>query len=347
LVFPLRRALPGTGASQGNGRTDHQAAKDVGAHAVSRLFPDTADRLRAGRDKVTSRGFVQQVSKHCPKAFKMLVCLVVALGFHAVWGRSPSREFSEDRLLPLETKQASAGPGSFQIGNLLHKFIYTGSGLSGAALPGSEARAVEQDISTLMNEFGAEEATVPEAFTREVHRFIREYRERERTLIAGVLVQERARLEQVRLILRRDHLPEDLAYMILVESRFLETSVSHEGAAGFWQFTETTAREYGMEVNDQVDERLDLLKSTEAASRYIRDLILDFGTGSSVMLAIAAYNGGAETVRRAVRNVKDPIKQRNFWHLYSTRALPSETLAYVPKVIATILVARNPQRFGF
>jgi len=135
--------------------------------------------------------------------------------------------------------------------------------------------------------------------------------------------------------------------MVLVESGFLRESLSEEGAAGFWQFTESTAREYGMEVSEEVDDRLDLSKSTQAASRYIRDLILDFGSGSSVMLAIAAYNGGPEKVRRAIRSVKDPIKQRNFWHLYETRALPQETREYVPKVFAMIIIGRHPDRFGF
>jgi membrane-bound lytic murein transglycosylase D len=142
-------------------------------------------------------------------------------------------------------------------------------------------------------------------------------------------------------------MPEDLAYMALVESGFEQSSASQEGAVGFWQFTEETARDYGMEVNDRVDERLDLSKSTEAASRYIRDLILEFGSGSSVMLAMAAYNSGPETVRRAVRSVKDPIKQRNFWYLYQIRALPEETRKYVPRVFAAILIGRNPKRFGF
>jgi membrane-bound lytic murein transglycosylase D len=66
------------------------------------------------------------------------------------------------------------------------------------------------------------------------------------------------------------------------------------------------------------------------------------------MLALAAYNSGASKVRQAVtRTVLDPIKQRNFWYLYRTRALPLETREYVPKVFAAILIGRNPRHFGF
>ena len=79
----------------------------------------------------------------------------------------------------------------------------------------------------------------------------------------------------------------------------------------------------------------------------MRELILDFGAGGSVMLALAAYNGGSGRVKQAIRTVKDPIKQRNFWYLYRVRAIPPETREYVPKVIAVMLLARHPDRYGF
>jgi membrane-bound lytic murein transglycosylase D len=92
---------------------------------------------------------------------------------------------------------------------------------------------------------------------------------------------------------------------------------------------------------------LNVVKSTQAACKYIRDLILDFGSGSSVMLALAAYNLGPSKVKQAIRRVEDPIKQRNFWYLYHVRALPSETREYVPKVIAAMIIGRQPKRYGF
>jgi membrane-bound lytic murein transglycosylase D len=100
-------------------------------------------------------------------------------------------------------------------------------------------------------------------------------------------------------------------------------------------------------VDGKVDERRNARKSTEAACKYIRDLILDFGAGSSVMLALAAYNLGPAKVKQAVRAVSDPIKQRNFWYLYRIRALPVETREYVPKVIAAMIIGRHPDRFDF
>jgi membrane-bound lytic murein transglycosylase D len=127
----------------------------------------------------------------------------------------------------------------------------------------------------------------------------------------------------------------------------VQNQVSAVGAVGPWQLTSATARALGLRVDREVDERLDLHKATRAGCRYLRNLILDFGAGSSVMLALAAYNLGPTRVKQAITKVEDPIKQRNFWYLYRARALPPETREYVPKVFAAIIIGRNPDRFGF
>jgi membrane-bound lytic murein transglycosylase D len=143
-------------------------------------------------------------------------------------------------------------------------------------------------------------------------------------------------------------LPPDLAYIPIIESAMTSGRSSAAGAGGPWQFTPQTARAYGLRVDSSIDEREDLRKATRAGCRYLRELILEFGAGSSVMLALAAYNYGPSRVRQAVmRTVRDPIKQRNFWYLYRTRALPAETREYVPKVVAVMIIGRNPKRFGF
>jgi soluble lytic murein transglycosylase-like protein len=206
---------------------------------------------------------------------------------------------------------------------------------------------IESEIQQLMKEFGAEEYSIPKEFTQQVRRFIRQYQERDRAHLERALGRSRKELEAVRKQLKADNLPPDLAYMVLVESAFIAGSSSSAGAAGLWQFTPTTARAYGLKVGDGRDERLDTRKSTQAAGLYIRELIFDFGSGSSMMLALAAYNLGPGKVKRAVRTVEDPIKQRNFWYLYRTKALPAETREYIPKTIAAIIIGRNPQKFGF
>jgi len=206
---------------------------------------------------------------------------------------------------------------------------------------------VQAEIKRLMSDLGAEIYSVPPEFVEQVNRFIERFQDRDRAHVERVLGRGRADLDVMRGILTAQRLPADLVFIALVESGLELDSTSPAGAVGPWQFTAPTARAYGLRVDGQVDERTDLRKSTDAAARYIRSLILEFGSGSSVMLALAAYNVGPSRVRRAVRRVEDPIKQRNFWYLYRVRALPAETREYVPKIVAAIIVGRHSQRFGF
>jgi hypothetical protein len=207
---------------------------------------------------------------------------------------------------------------------------------------------VQSEIKRLMKDFGAETYSIPPEFVSEVTRFITQLEARDRANVEMVLRRRRGDVDVMRQILVDQKLPADLVFIVLVESVLRLDASSAAGAVGPWQLTPVTARAYGLRVDDAVDERTDLRKSTVAASRYIRDLILEFGAGSSVMLALAAYNVGPGRVKRAVqRVVEDPIKQRNFWYLYRVRALPAETRQYVPKIVAAIIIGRNPERFGF
>ena len=203
------------------------------------------------------------------------------------------------------------------------------------------------EIRMLMAEFGAEVYSVPPDFVERVDYYIQRYQEQDRPLIARALREAAPKLEVMRQVLENEQLPPDLAYIPLVESALAGEQNTSSGAAGLWQFTAATARAYGLRVDEAVDERLDLRKATKAGCRYLRELILDFGSGSSVMLALAAYNLGPAKVKQAIRTVQDPIKQRNFWYLYRRRALPAETREYVPKVMAAMIIGRNPARFGF
>ena len=206
---------------------------------------------------------------------------------------------------------------------------------------------LNRELRAVMAEFGAEVYSIPPDFVERVSHYIELDLGANRPLIARALNDADQKLQLVRQVLEREQLPPDLAYIPLVESAVTPDQTSAAGAAGPWQLMPSTARAFGLRVDGQVDERKDLLKSTQASSRILRSLILDFGTGSSVMLALAAYNLGPARVKQAVVNtVRDPIKQRNFWYLYRARALPSETREYVPKVFAAILIGRDPRHFG-
>ncbi len=147
-------------------------------------------------------------------------------------------------------------------------------------------------------------------------------------------------IEIMKDILIQKGLPEDLVYLPLIESGFNVNARSPAKAVGPWQFIESTGKRYGLIINWWVDERKDPIKSTEAAARYLSDLYKMFGDWS---LALAAYNAGEGRVYKAVNR----YGENDYWNLLGTKHLPRETKNYVPKFIAAITIAKQPENFGF
>jgi soluble lytic murein transglycosylase-like protein len=147
----------------------------------------------------------------------------------------------------------------------------------------------------------------------------------------------------IRDALRAEGLPEELLYLPLVESAFRERAVSHAGAVGLWQFMAPTARHYGLEVSEWVDERHDPVRSTVAATRHLRDLHRQFGAWH---LALAGYNAGGPRVDRVLLlyAAGERGNDRLYWQVRPH--LPAETRTYVPLFLATAEIARNPARYG-
>ncbi|MCG6947736.1 MAG: LysM peptidoglycan-binding domain-containing protein [Acidobacteria bacterium] len=133
-------------------------------------------------------------------------------------------------------------------------------------------------------------------------------------------------------------LPQDLSYLPLIESAFSVKAYSRARAHGMWQFISSTGRHYGLDVGSLVDERRDPERSTDAAVAFLSDLYRQF---DDWYLALAAYNSGAGNVRRAIRR----SGSRDFWAL--RRYLPRETRNYVPAFIASVIVAKHPEKYGF
>lgn len=136
------------------------------------------------------------------------------------------------------------------------------------------------------------------------------------------------------------NLPKGLAYLPVIESAYLPTVTSRAGAAGIWQFMPDTAREYGLRVDWWVDERADPERSTRAAAKYLRYLYDRF---QDWPLTLAAYNGGPNRVQRTLQEQG----VSTFWELADRGALPKETRGYVPTFFATLLIASEPDAYGF
>jgi len=147
-------------------------------------------------------------------------------------------------------------------------------------------------------------------------------------------------IKRFRKIFKDNNLPQDLAYLPLIESGFSLRARSRAGAVGPWQFMPATARRCGLKINNYIDERRQPIKATNAAVYLLSALYKEFGHWD---LALAAYNSGENRVRRALRK----SGHKTYWALTRTRHLPNETKNYVPKFLAGLIIAKNPEVFGF
>ena len=136
-------------------------------------------------------------------------------------------------------------------------------------------------------------------------------------------------------ILKRNNIPDDFKYLALIESG-LTNAVSPAGASGFWQFMKSAAKEYGLEVGDQVDERYHLEKATQAACDYLN--AAKRSTGSWTMAA-AAYNAGVTGMNRQA-NLQETNNYYDLW-------LNNETSRYVFRILAVKEIMKNPKKYGF
>lgn len=139
---------------------------------------------------------------------------------------------------------------------------------------------------------------------------------------------------------KTESIPLDVMYLAQVESLFKTEAVSRARARGIWQFGRGTAIRYGLKVNRYIDERSDPEKSTRAAARYLSDLYAMFKNWN---LVLAAYNWGEGKVQRLI----DRSGRNDFWDLLELkRNFPKETKNHVPLIMASIILARNPEKYG-
>lgn len=142
--------------------------------------------------------------------------------------------------------------------------------------------------------------------------------------------------KQVEPILKEEGLSADLKYLMVIESNLDPKAVSTAGAAGLWQFTKATAKTYGLEVSDEVDERYNTEKATRAACRYLRDSYKKYGDWLTVA---ASYNAGQNGISRRLKEQQEDCAA-DLW-------LPEETSRYMFRMLAAKMLFEDPARFGF
>ena len=182
---------------------------------------------------------------------------------------------------------------------------------------------------------------LPVVMNSQVASFVKFFSESKkgRNTIQGTMARSGRFRDMILNILEEEGVPKDLIYLAQAESGFQPRARSRAGAMGLWQFMPFRGKEYGLQRNWWMDERLNPEKATRAAARHLRDLYDQFGDW---YLAMAAYNAGPVSVQRAVKKAGST----DYWKLIAKRALPKETRSYVPIILAMTIVGKNPDKYG-
>jgi len=194
---------------------------------------------------------------------------------------------------------------------------------------------------------GQEEATTPTldfafTLTPQVRQFIHYFsnNKKGRATMATGLQRAGRYLPLARKIFQEERVPLDLVWLAQAESNWRPHARSWANAQGIWQFVSWRGEQYGLRQNQWIDERSGIEQATRAAARYLRflyDRFLDW------QLAMAGYNCGEGRIDRAIA----AMGYADFWYLYERGALPRETRNYIPIILAIIIIAKDPEKYGF
>jgi len=172
-----------------------------------------------------------------------------------------------------------------------------------------------------------------------IQQYINFYQSRGRSTMENGLRRSGQYMKLARKIFAEEGVPLDVTWLGQVESAWKPKAVSWAAASGLWQFIPSTGRMYGLRQNAYVDERNSYEQATRASARHLKDLAKRYN--GNWELAMAAYNTGAGNIDRAISRAGSA----NFWMIYPYIA--QETRNYVPNILAVILIAKNPEKYGF
>jgi membrane-bound lytic murein transglycosylase D len=182
---------------------------------------------------------------------------------------------------------------------------------------------------------------IPLTLNEHVEKEIKRFQGRERRFFMESYKRSGRYMPKILESLREAGLPDDLAWLPLIESGFKVRALSRARALGLWQFIPSTGYKFGLKRDTWIDERLDPEKATAAAIAYMKELHKIFGDWTTVL---AAYNCGEGRVLKKIRNQRINYLD-NFWDLY--QQLPRETARYVPRFLATLHILKDPVKYGF
>lgn len=198
-------------------------------------------------------------------------------------------------------------------------------------------------IETFLDTLDVSQFTLPVQFNERVLQEIFYMTTKARAFTEGSLSRKTAYDSLIYSKLAENGVPKDLIYLAMVESGFKVKAYSRAKASGMWQFIPETGKAYGLGVNYWVDKRRNPSLATDAAAKYLSKLYDTFGDW---LLAMAAYNCGENRVRRVIRELqedttRDTTQPITYWDL----ELPKETMRYVPRILASMVIGHFPEHY--
>lgn len=249
-----------------------------------------------------------------------------------------SRAFEEmlNKIHEVEMKSISEGDGFVEQTTEV-SFIDELESIETFPLPPEKAKELMEKVKA---EMAGRIFSIPVEINDRVLAFIELFKGERRERFERALINSGKFIGKIKEIFKEEDVPEDLAYLPLIESEFKTRAKSRANAKGIWQFVDRTGKLYSLNYNWWVDEKYDFIKATRAAARHLKDL---YNRYNDWYLALAAYNAGAGKIDRAIQKTG----KADFWEIAKTKYIKTETKNYVPAFLASLIIARNPQEHGF
>jgi len=252
--------------------------------------------------------------------------------------QQPTASATANLVAQNQTQEPAQKPAPQQVGFRDQKFEPSPlDDLSKLVLTADEQNVSEADVAALEQA----KQNVNFAFTLNplIQQYINYYQGRGRSTMENGLRRSGQYMRLARQIFAQEKVPVDITWLGQVESAWKVKALSWASASGLWQFVPATGRTYQLRQNAYLDERNSFEQATRASARYLRDLATRYN--GNWELAMAAYNTGGGNVDRAISRAGTA----NFWMIYPYIA--QETRNYVPNILAVILIAKNPEKYGF
>jgi len=202
------------------------------------------------------------------------------------------------------------------------------------------AQRIQEIYASHLIAVGENQQLIPLVENKYVNAEIKNFQTKEKKYFQGSYKRSGLYHHMMKEKMKKNGLPEELAWIPIIESGFKVRAYSRARALGLWQFISSTGYRFGLKKDRWTDERMDPEKATDAAIKYLKELHSYFGDWTT---ALASYNCGEFRVQRVIRAQRINYLD-NFWDLFLM--LPRETARFVPRFIATLLIIKNPQKYG-